>query len=135
LRWWLVLLPLFGLGCSRGDALVPVAGTVLFKTQPAEGVVVTFHREGADAIATTRPVGFTDKEGAFTLSTGAKEGAAAGAYVVTFVWPKQAKTKNEITGTAESRDELDGAYADVGRSQFKVAINPGTSKLPPFVLK
>lgn len=137
-RWWLVLIaPVCGLGCSRGESLASVEGKVVIKQQPAEGVVVTFHRKGADPVTTTPPVGLTDKEGTFTLSTGTMPGAAAGEYVATMVWPKEIKRKNAspFDGPGESRDELGGHYIDPGRSPFKVEVKAGVNKLEPFVVQ
>src|SRR5439155_20053789 len=80
-----VLLPvLCCVSCSRSVALNTVRGKVMYKNQPAEGVVVTFHPKSAD-VHSILPVGYTGADGTFTLTTGRSEGAVAGDYGVTFV--------------------------------------------------
>lgn len=139
-KYCLVLVPAFCcLACSAGDTLNPVEGKVVSKDGPVRGAVVTFHPKGADPITAVRPVGFTKDDGTFTLSTGPKEGAPAGEYVVTFIWPKDVPTKGKkalsTDMTPESRDVFDGAYADPARSTFPVEIKRGPNKLEPFFLK
>lgn len=126
--------------CSGSDSggLHPVAGKVFYKGQPAKGVVVTFHLKGADPVKAVRPVGMTREDGTFTLATGAKEGAAAGEYVATFIWPEdvapKAKKAFSLDGP-ESQDRLQGAYANAATSTFKVEIKEGANQLSPFPLK
>jgi len=135
--WWLALLPALGcLACSsNGDALNPVKGTVTHKGQPARGVVVTFHPPDAK-ITTHRPVGTTGEDGTFTLTTGPKEGAPAGSYVVTFIWPEEAASKKISAEPITPRDRLKGAYSRPTRPGApKIQIKEGTNQLEPFDLK
>ncbi|MCI0378410.1 MAG: DUF4198 domain-containing protein [Gemmataceae bacterium] len=122
---------------SSGESLNPVQGKVLSEKQPAAGVVLTFHPKGGDPVKTIRPIGLTKADGSFTLTTGEKEGAAPGEYVVTFIWPEEiAKKKGDFsTEPADSRDRLDGKYADPGRSQYKAQIKHGRNELEAFHLK
>jgi len=136
-RWrWLALIPaLCSLSCS-GSGLNPVKGQVFHNKQPAKGAVVTFHPKGGDDLKTIRPVGLTDDEGYFTLTTGDKPGAAAGEYVVTVIWPEEVKAKGFSTEGSDSRDRLQGAYANPkAPSAFKVEIKKGDNQLEPFHLK
>jgi hypothetical protein len=135
---WLLLVPAVGcLACSGGGGLHPVQGKVLKGNQPAKGVVVTFHPAGADPITAIRPVGVTNEEGEFTLTTGDKPGAAAGEYTVTMIWPEEVKKSKGIsTEPPDSRDRLQGAYADATKSRFKkVEVKSGLNQLEPFQLK
>jgi hypothetical protein len=137
-RWWLVLFaPLCLLACSRSTTALPsVEGKVVLREQPVEGVIITFHRKGADPIQEVRPVGRTKEDGTFTLTTGTQDGAAAGEYIVTFIWPKEVKAeKGFSTAAPQSRDEFFGAYAEASKSPFQVEIRPGANKLAPFLLK
>jgi hypothetical protein len=142
LGWrWLALLPALGcLACSNGgDAgLHPVKGKVLYKGQPAAGVLVTFHPEGSK-VTSVPSTGKTGEDGTFTLTTGPKEGAPAGSYVVTFVWPEEVKTKSakgKITLDPPSmRDRFQGAYANQAQSKFRPQIKTGDNQLEAFDLK
>jgi hypothetical protein len=134
-RWKLLwLVPLCAIGCSQPRSLSTVEGKVLVKQEPAEGVLVTFHRKGADAVTTVNPSALTDKDGAFSLATGTEKGAPAGEYAVTFFWPKDVKARNPLEGT-DTKDGFAGQYVDATRSTFKVEIKPGPNKLEPFNLK
>ena len=139
-RCW-ILIPVLGLpACSVREPLNPVEGVVLFNKAPVKGALVTFHRNGADPITAVRPIGLTQEDGRFTVLTADKPGAVAGEYIVTFVWPKEvaapkSKKLSLSFDSPETRDELDGAYANVGTSRFKVEIKRGDNKLPPFNLK
>ncbi|MCI0461502.1 MAG: hypothetical protein L0Z62_31510 [Gemmataceae bacterium] len=141
LRWlWLALfLALSSISCSgSGSTLVPVEGKVLYKNEPAKGVLVTFHPKGGDPIKTVRPVGLTGEDGAFTLTTGTDKGAAPGEYTVTFIWSEEVSPKGKgkiLTEAPDTRDRLGGAFADVAKSPFRVKIEPGTNQLQPFELK
>jgi len=127
-----------GPGCSGGgDTLHPVKGQVFWKGQPAKGVLLTFHLKGADPVTAIRPLGLTGEDGTFTLTTGEREGAAAGEYAVTAIWSEEApKVKGRIsTAPPDNRDRLQGAYANAATPPFKVEIKGGENALPPFQLK
>jgi hypothetical protein len=138
-KWPLLalLLCFCSLSCSGGDALHPVHGKVLHKDQPVKGVLVSFHPKGAD-LTTHRPVGLTREDGSFTLTTGQKEGAPAGEYVVTFICSEEADTKGKkviSTAPPDTVDRFRGAYANHATSEFKVEIKKGVNQLEPFRLK
>jgi hypothetical protein len=122
--------------CSGGKTPNPVQGKVLYKDQPAKGVVVTFHPKGADPVTARRPIGLTKEDGTFTLTTDQKEGAPAGEYVVTIIWPEEVAPKSKFsTEGPDTRDRLKGAYADPASSTLKIEIKKGPNQLEPFRLK
>jgi len=135
---WLVLLPaLFCLSCSRGGGLNPVHGKVLYKNQPLQGALVTLHPRGVNDITTVRPVGLTKEDGTFTVTTGQKEGAPAGEYVVTFICSEKVAPKDKKTISTEpqqTRDRFQGTYANRETSKFRVEIKTGVNQLEPFNL-
>jgi hypothetical protein len=134
--WGLVLSVLGCLGCSGSDGLNVVRGRVLSKNgEPAKGVVLTFHLKGADPVKAVRPIGLTTEDGTFTLMTGNKDGAAVGEYAVTLIWPEEPKTKGIPRGPTDSRDRLEGAYANPAAPRFKAEIKQGENTLEPFKLK
>jgi hypothetical protein len=138
--WRLVIiLPAFlGISCS-GQKLNPVSGKVLVKDQPAEGVLLTFHPKSGNAdIHTVLPVGKSKEDGTFILMTGDKEGAAAGEYVVTAIWPENvtAEGKKALGGQRfKSEDRLNGAYAREANSQINVEIVNGKTELAPMSVR
>jgi hypothetical protein len=137
-RWLAVLLTPCCLACSGGGGLNPVQGKVLYKNQPLKGAVVTFHPKGANEVTALRPIGLTQEDGSFTLTTGPKEGAPAGDYVVTLICPEEVAPKGKkviSTEGPDSRDRFQGAYANPATSALKVAIRKGANQLEPFHLK
>src|SRR5262249_35298383 len=122
--------------CSGKDTLHEVHGTVLAKKAPAKGVTVTFHPKGKSDINIVRPVGFTDESGRSTPTTGDRDGAVAGDYVVTFIWPEEVKAKQGFSTESPDtgRDRLDHAFADPKKSSFNVQIKRGKNELEPFHL-
>ena len=107
----------------------------MYKNQPAVGVVVTFHPKSAD-VRTILPVGLTGADGTFTLTTGRSEGAPAGEYGVTFMWPRQAEQKGKKTmENFTPEDRFGGAYAKQESVKIKVEIKHGKNELEPFNLQ
>jgi hypothetical protein len=132
---------LFCVSCSGGGSsgLNPVQGQVLFKNEPAAGALVTFHPKTGNNITTVMPVGLVEKDGTFSVMTGKDKGAPAGEYTVTIIWSEEVPSKQKGKGMtmegAETRDKLNGAYANRATSKFKVEIKSGANKLEAFQLQ
>lgn len=125
-----------GVSCSSKPSLHPVQGRVTYRGQPLAGAVVSFHPEGQSDLTVEPAVGLTKEDGAFTLTTGQDTGAAAGSYIVTIICSEVVKPTGGIsTAPPDSRDRLNGVYANVGTSQIKIEIKPGPNDLAPFALK
>lgn len=121
--------------CSSSAKLNKVQGKVQVNGKPAKGVAVFFNPK-EDSIHAVRPSGVTDEEGNFTLETPNQgQGAPAGKYVVTFLWPEEVKKKAFGTEPPDSRDRFEGRYADRSRSKFEVEVKKGDNQLQPFDLK
>jgi hypothetical protein len=106
--------------------------------QPAKGAVVVFHPKADDSLTAQRPSGVVGADGAFTLSTTQPgDGAAAGEYVVTIVWPEEREPPSTLSmePPPEAPDRLQGRYADRARSGLSAVVKPGTNQLPPFEIK
>jgi hypothetical protein len=140
-RWrCLFVLPVLAcVSCSGGSStLHPVKGSVIYKNEPLKGAVVTFHPKGDDDVRTVRPVGLTGDDGSFSLSTGDQPGAKAGTYVVTIICSEVVKPKGKAemsTAAPDTRDRLEGAYANRAASKIEVEIKSGPNQLEPFRLK
>ena len=114
-------------GCGGPAAPVyPVAGTLLVGGRPAGNARLAFHPLAPD---TARPVGVTAADGTFQLTThAAGDGAPAGEYVVTLVWPDPAVVVDECDcPDPATHDHLSGAYADPATSPLRAAVRPGAN--------
>ena len=141
--WRLVfLIPIFCcVSCSSGTTYNPVHGKVLYKNEPIEGVVVTFHPKGKEKLPEL-PKGVTEEDGSFTVNTGKGEGAPEGEYVVTFYCAEKAeekkgkkeKPRGMVMQSFQFEDRFKGAYASETKSKFSVSIRPGKNQLDPFNL-
>jgi hypothetical protein len=121
--------------CSGGVPLNPVHGKVLLKDQPLKGALVTFHPNGPTDINTILPTGVTGEDGTFNVTTGKKEGAPAGEYVVTLICSEQVGPPKRMSmEPPQTRDRLGGTYARKETSKLRVEIKKGVNQLEPFNL-
>lgn len=121
-------------GCSGqlGDGLTkyPAQGQVTINGQPIPDLIVRLTSTDSSSTGSNGrfPVGVTDDEGVFHISTnGERDGAVAGKYCVTIVWPEN--------DGPPLRDRLQGAYATAAKSNLNVTIEPEENVFPPFELK
>jgi hypothetical protein len=87
-------------GCSKSDrpwAVVPVSGTVTFRGEPVQGLIVEFQPESG------RPSqARTDQNGRFVLNyTIHESGAQVGLHRVTFSWADQREGDRPSAAVAE----------------------------------
>jgi hypothetical protein len=115
----------------------PVHGKVLVNGQPAEGATVVLYGTTPElqGLGTVAPSGTTDADGEFDLrSYDPGDGAPAGEYNVTVVWPEKS-----FPGADEEfhkpGDQLGGKYADPKSTPLSVQIEEGTNELAPFELE
>ena len=122
-------------GCGGGGPPVfTVEGRVVYNNQPAAGALVVFHPADAPGLDSPRPTGRVQPDGTFRLKTDpAGDGAPAGEYVVTVVWPAAADRRE---GAArQGGDRLNGRYSDPGTSKWRVRVPSEPTTLDPFTLK
>jgi hypothetical protein len=130
----LVGLSFIGLiGCSSRDygehPPYSASGIVLVNGEPAHKALVTLLHEGNWGTEAIVPSGWTDEEGRFVLETyGQRDGAPAGQYRVTVVWPAPHK------GMGMGVDRLGGKYNKRDSKELKVTIEKKTNTLEPFQL-
>ena len=126
-------------GCGKeslpGPKPFPVRGSVMYRGQPAQKLRLAFFPIKEFEKVRFAPSAITDEKGEFLLrSYKPGDGAPAGDYMVTFVWPDHINTGDENDPTPEV-DHFKGFYADPQKSQFRVTIQEGENKLPPFALQ
>jgi hypothetical protein len=128
---------------DQGIALHPASGLVRFQGKPLPDVQLVFRPVAINpALPTPVPIGQTDPEGKFRLSTanGAEgrlaEGAPAGDYLVGISTPRRSDSANllKIDGPKLKADPLNGRYSDPKTSGLKATIKPGSNTLGPFDL-
>jgi 5-hydroxyisourate hydrolase-like protein (transthyretin family) len=101
--------------------LYAVEGSVRINGVPAENLNVAFHPLDGDKNVVC-PVGRTDSKGTFHLTTrSAADGAPAGEYSVTFVWPDGLVDECECVDPA-LHDRLKGIYANADQQLFQVTV-------------
>ena len=124
-------------GCDSGvtpPATVPVSGQVLLKGKPAAGVRVTLHPRFDIGKRDFKPSGETDRQGKFTLSTGAPgNGAPSGEYAVTFEKPRTESDRRN-SGIEVEVDDFKGKYSDPATSGNVVTVGRESTVLGPFKL-
>jgi len=113
-------------GCNKsGDALVPVSGRVLVDGKPAAGAAIVFHP--VEAGNGTHPVGQTDANGEFRLTTiSSGDGAAPGEYRVTLTRYVSAPGKRGVEGEeSPARNLIPDKYARTESTPLSATIRPG----------
>jgi hypothetical protein len=131
LRRGVLVLLCLAAGCSDEKTSLktyPVRGSVVVNGEPAAGMVVTFQNTDKRAPGNAaHPVGVTDKDGKFALSTNSdKDGAPEGDYVVLFYWAS--------SPGLSAYDRLGGRFNKIDTSKVRVTVEPKEMNLEPFRL-
>jgi hypothetical protein len=123
---------LLAAACGRTDGPkpYPVKGVLRVNGQPAAGATVAFYST-TPFEKTIIPVGVTEADGSFTLTTyKPRDGAPAGDYAVAVTWPESR------SGWKVGEDRLSRAFADPKTSGLQAHVEAkGNNDLPPFELK
>jgi hypothetical protein len=138
-RSWLVLVACLALaacsGCARPEVVYPVQGQVFLDGKPAARAQVVFHPVGAGPDA-AHPVGQTDDEGRFTLTTRETgDGAPAGEYRVAVARFLALQGRGAAEGESVTVNDLPARYGAAESSGLTATVRPGENRLPPFALK
>ena len=132
----IVLLAIAGCGKTKPKdrkEVFPVHGSVWYEDKPAVGAEVTFHPVGEHPIKATCPYGAAGDDGRFALSTyGGGDGAPAGEYTVTIVWPGPPP---ENSPGDPPPDRLNGRYNNLSRAAWHISVKPQANDLDPFQLQ
>jgi hypothetical protein len=123
-------------GCSGKDSrqkvCYPVEGQVMVKSQPAAGAIIAFQPAGghSEEWFAGYPQATVESDGSFHVVTyGNQDGAPAGDYVVTIIWPGGRDPNDEEIMLP---DKLEGKYADAKKTPLKAKVENGPTKLPAF---
>jgi hypothetical protein len=101
--------------------LYAVEGKVLVNGEPAENLNVAFHPPEGEKNQFC-PVGRTNNKGIFHLMTrSGEDGAPAGEYSVTLVWPDGSMDECECVDPT-LHDWLKGLYAKADQSKFRAKV-------------
>jgi hypothetical protein len=122
-------------GCARSDGerpVYPVQGAVWYEGHPLANATVVFHPR--DPECGERPLGKTDANGAFALSTrGSNDGAPEGEYAVTVIYcPVVAIPGDE---PVPGPNVLPAHYATPTATRLSARIVPGPNTLERFELR
>ena len=121
---------LVGCGSPRKAAVYPVAGTLTVSGQPVANAMVAFHPLDQAGSQTVLPVANTGPDGTYRLMTyAAGDGAPAGEYAVTVVWPDDSQPRDECEDVV-THDRFKGRYTDPAKSPWRVTVGPGTNEVP-----
>ena len=112
--------------CDKSDnrkATYPVTGVVRVDGQPVGQLAIScVSATGLDKANPTVSAAFTDKEGAFKISTYEKgDGVPVGDYVLTVIWGQMNLLSMQYGGP----DKLKGKYADPATSTIKFTVKEG----------
>jgi hypothetical protein len=124
---------IFGCGGRKGPTLYPVKGTVYINGEPAKDVNIMFTPVAppADGETPLSPSAVTEDDGSFRLmSFDPDDGAPAGDYQVTIIYPMSRFNKN-MNGI----DRLKGKFSNPKTSQLTAKVEPKRNDLPAFNLK
>lgn len=120
-------------GCGTGfEKTYPVTGSLLVDDVPAHRAKLVFFPVGEGAEKRVKPVAVVGEDGNYTVTTFLTgDGAPAGEYMVTVVWPKYEIVEHEEIDVG---DLLKGQFNDHRNPFLKVTIKPADNKIPPIKL-
>jgi hypothetical protein len=137
------VIPLAGLvlaGCGGEDRVdvYPVQGKVLYRGEPAAGAEVVFHAAANAPLSPSIPIprAVVQSDGTFELASFEPgDGAPAGTYDVTVVWPSAAAADADPESGGGQPDRLGGRYANPDTSGLAATVREEETSLEPFELQ
>ncbi len=128
-----VALVIVGCGDNRVKCH-PVNGQVMLNGVPLDGAVVVLHpADETGKYKSIRPIGYTNAEGKFKLTTYTEnDGAPEGDWIATVMMkPKDDEGSDQTT----SKSKLDWTFARSNTSPLKVTVKAGENTPQPFTVK
>jgi hypothetical protein len=120
--------------CSSGGSvpLHPVRGQILYKGRAVQGAMVVLHPLEQQHAGLPKPLGYTDSEGRFSLTTERPgDGAPSGDYAVTVELRERTRVGAE---KVKARNLLPSRYAKPQSSSLRFRVEAGMNEPPPFKL-
>lgn len=106
-------------------------GQVRQAGKPLAEAIVTLHPRDAPAEHSQKPIGYSDANGQFALSTyAASDGAPAGQYAITIELRAPRTVGEEVI--RDGRNLLPARYANPSTSQLSATVTEGENELPPI---
>lgn len=139
MRRWATLVLVAVVGCGSESGRVPIhptKGTVTAADgAPAEGALVFLHPVTPNG-GPNRPNGRVAADGSFTVTSYEPgDGAPAGDYDMTIVWPVPKPANDASDDSRAAPDRLKGRFADPKKPVRRVTIAAGRNVLEPISLK
>jgi hypothetical protein len=130
LAWLVGAFALAGCGERNARPVVhPVEGQLLVGGLAPAGAHLAFRPRNGDAAGHAIPTGLTGPDGTFRLTTfSPNDGAPAGDYVVTIIWPNDSLPVDECADPV-THDRLNGYYADATHERVLATVRPGPNSL------
>lgn len=142
-RFWIPLFVFWAFvpimaGCGDSGNRVdvhPVSGKVLHRGGPATGAKVVLYATERPDSTTPFPSAVVQPDGSFTLTSyTVGDGAPAGKYKVTVVWPEPIPPGVHAESHSPA-DRLGGRYSNPDQSKLEVTVTEGENELEPFNLQ
>lgn len=115
-------------GCER-PAVHPVVGKLTVGGQSAAYAFLAFHPLAEGGAGARLAVGTAAADGTFRLTTfAAGDGAVAGEYAVTVVWPDTSIPRDECADPV-AHDRLNGQFANSTKTPLRATVRPGPNEV------
>jgi hypothetical protein len=115
--------------CSGSAARYPVQGQVLVGDQPVADAMVVFHPQFETPPGQPKPLGITDAEGKFQLTTlQANDGALPGDYRITVELRQERLSGEELV--RDGPNLLPAKYAKAETTPFAFTVGKQTNEVP-----
>ena len=121
-------------GCSNASARYPVHGQVLSGDRPVAEAMVVFHPQFETPPGQPKPLGITNAEGKFQLTTlHANDGALPGDYRITVELRQERPSGEEVT--RDGPNLLPAKYAKPKTTPFQFTVSSGKNEVAPLIVE
>jgi hypothetical protein len=121
-------------GCSNSATRYPVEGQVLAGTQPVAEAMVVFHPRFETPPGDPKPLGITNSEGKFQLtSLQSNDGALPGDYRITIELRQERTSGEELV--RDGPNLLPPRYARPDSTPFQFKVGSGQNVAPPLIIE
>jgi hypothetical protein len=129
----IIAIPLL-IGCSQSGARYPVHGQVVSSKQPVVEAMVVFHPQFETPQGQPKPLGITDSEGKFQLTTlHANDGAVPGDYRITVELRQERASGEELV--RDGPNLLPPKYAKPETTPFQYTVTSSSNTVAPLIVE